>query len=133
MVDVVDEAVERVDALFEAALDIVPLGGGDDARDQVEGENALRALVVAVDVEGDAELEQEPFGGVFVPQQLAAVERVDGVQNEAGVRAHAAAGFEHLVEEAVGLVGGEEHVAPLTRLPVFHGGASERGSAKRKN
>src|SRR5205085_6145515 len=71
VIDIVDEAVERVDALLEAALDVVPLGGADDARDQVEGEDALGALIVAVDVEGDAELQEEPFGGVLVAEKLA--------------------------------------------------------------
>ena len=37
VVDVVDEGVEGVDALLEAAFDAVPLGRGDDPRDEIEG------------------------------------------------------------------------------------------------
>src|SRR5207247_275797 len=37
VINVVNEAVERVNALLEAAIDVVPLGSADDARDQVEG------------------------------------------------------------------------------------------------
>jgi hypothetical protein len=45
VVDVLEEEVEGGDALGEAALDGGPLGGGDDARDRVVGEDALGALV----------------------------------------------------------------------------------------
>ena len=54
MIDVVQEKVERGDALGQAALDQVPFARRDDARDQVERENPLRSLVVVVDREGDA-------------------------------------------------------------------------------
>ena len=83
MVDVVDEEVQGVDALLEAAFDLVPLVGGNDARNEVEREDALGAGGVAVDVEGDAHLQQQPLGGVLVAQQLAVGERFDGVQQQA--------------------------------------------------
>src|SRR6185503_12629152 len=50
VVDVVDELVERVDALLQPALDPVPLLRRDDARHEIEGEGALGAGRVAVDV-----------------------------------------------------------------------------------
>ena len=85
MVDVVDEVVERVDALLEAALDPVPFLGRHDARNQVEGEDAFGAGGVAVDVEGDAQLQQQALGGVLAAQQLPVVERFDGVEQQAGL------------------------------------------------
>ena len=53
-VDVLQEQIQRDDALREPALDAVPLGARNDARNQVEGEQALGAAAVAVDGEGDA-------------------------------------------------------------------------------
>jgi hypothetical protein len=41
VVDVVDEVVERADALRESALDLGPLVGGDDPRHQVEREGPV--------------------------------------------------------------------------------------------
>ena len=54
VIDVVQEQIERGDSLDEAALDEVPFLRGNDARHEVERENALRSLVVVVDREGDA-------------------------------------------------------------------------------
>jgi hypothetical protein len=46
VVDVVDEGVERADALGQPALDRRPLGGGEDPRDEVQGPRAVAALAV---------------------------------------------------------------------------------------
>ena len=46
VVDVVDEVVQRPDALRQAALDRRPLGRGDDARHEVERERAVADRVV---------------------------------------------------------------------------------------
>ncbi len=53
-INVAQEEIQRGDALGEAALDAIPLGGGDEAREKVVGEDALSAFVTAVDGEGDA-------------------------------------------------------------------------------
>ena len=59
MVDVVEEGVERPHALLEPAdsrphsLDI------EDARDDVEGDQPLRGLALAVDGEGDADAAED--------------------------------------------------------------------------
>ena len=45
VVDVVQEEVQRADALLQAAFQQSPFVRRDDARDQVEGENPFRALV----------------------------------------------------------------------------------------
>ena len=82
VIDVVDEGVERVDALLEAAFDAVPFVRRDDARDQVEGEDAFGAGGVAVDVEGDAQLQQQALGGVLVAEQLAIGERLDDLLDQ---------------------------------------------------
>ncbi len=60
-IDVLEEEVERLHPLDEAGLDFGPFGRGDDAGHQVERKDALGALLVTVDGEGDALAEE---GGV---------------------------------------------------------------------
>lgn len=57
-VDVEQEHVERSDALGEASFEVVPLGGGDDSRDEIEREDSFAAFGFAVDVEGDSLVEE---------------------------------------------------------------------------
>ncbi len=85
----------------------LPLGGGDDARDQVEGENALRAGRIAVHVEGDAHLQQQALGGALVAQQVAIREALDGIHQQADVRPRRAVVLEHFVVEVFGPIRGE--------------------------
>ncbi len=112
VVDVVDEGVEGVDALFEAAFDAVPFGRGDDARDQVEGEDAFGAGGIAVDVKRDAELEEEAFGGMFIAEELSGVERLDDFEDQFHVRADTAVALKHFVVEAFRFIRRELHRAP---------------------
>jgi len=81
--------------------------GRNDAGDEVEGENALGALRIAVDVEGDAHLEEEAFGGVLLAEQLAIGEGLDGVERHLDMRARATVGGKHLIVEALSFVAGE--------------------------
>ena len=78
--------------------------GGDDARDQVEGEDAFGPGGVAVDVEGDAHLQQQTLGGVFIAEQLTGVERLDDFLDQLDVRPRRPSRLEHLVVEAFVLV-----------------------------
>ena len=63
-VDVLQKQIQRHHALRQAALDALPFRVRKDARDQIEGKQALGAAAVAVDREGDA-LEQEGKVGQF--------------------------------------------------------------------
>src|SRR5262249_37263725 len=51
VIHVVDEQIERADALVQAAFDDGPFSGRDDARHEIEGKDPLGAGAVAVDVE----------------------------------------------------------------------------------
>jgi hypothetical protein len=104
VIDVVDEGIEGVDALLKSALDVVPLAGGHNPGDQVEGKDALRTGGVAVNVEGDAHLEQQALGGVFVAQQVPVRQGFDGFEQKPGVWTRLAGGIEHLVVKAIGIV-----------------------------
>ena len=57
------EEVEGGDALDQPALDRVPFGGRDDARQQIVGKDAFGAARVAVDGEGDALVQEGEVGG----------------------------------------------------------------------
>ena len=66
VVDVVHEAVERVDALAQPGFELLPFALGNDARDHVERNQPLGAGAVfvlgAVDGEGDADAAKHQFG-----------------------------------------------------------------------
>jgi hypothetical protein len=54
VVDVLEEEIERRDALAKALLKLVPLGAQDDAGQKVRRNDLFRRFLVAVDGEGDA-------------------------------------------------------------------------------
>ena len=62
VVDVVEEPVQRGDALLEALGEHLPLGARDDARNGVERDQALGAGFIAVDGEGDAHSVEQEVG-----------------------------------------------------------------------
>ena len=70
------------------------------------GKDPLGAGRVAVDVEGDAQLQQQALGRLLAALQLAVVERLDGVEQQPRLGARLARRVEHLVVEAVGVVPG---------------------------
>ena len=52
----------RRDPLLQPAGEPLPFGAGQDARDDVEGDDALLGLVLAVDRKGDADAAEEELG-----------------------------------------------------------------------
>ena len=75
-VDVADEEVQGGDALHQPALDALPFRVGDHPRHEVEGEDALDALLGAVDGEGDALVDEREFLQALAAVQLALGERL---------------------------------------------------------
>ncbi len=67
VIDVAQKEIQRRDALRQAAFDVVPLGAGDQARDQVIGKNPLCALSPTVNREGNALIQEGEVGGVLAP------------------------------------------------------------------
>ena len=66
VIDVIEEGVERPHPLLDAAFEEPPLGGGDDARHEVEGDQPLKRILAAVDGEGDAEPAEKNLGLVLL-------------------------------------------------------------------
>src|SRR5271169_2663661 len=70
MINVLEEQIERGDALGEARLDLPPLSASDDARQQVVREDPLGALFTAVNIEGDSLIEEGKICCLLAPPQL---------------------------------------------------------------
>ena len=62
VVDVVEEGVERLDALLDALRQPAPFGARKNARHDVEGDEPLGRLLLAIDGEGDARLAEDALG-----------------------------------------------------------------------
>ena len=104
VVDVGEEGVERVHALDHAALDVIPLLARDDARDEVEREDPLEPLLLAVDREADALVEERGVDRVPPRRELLDAQRRELLGERAVVRPRPAGRLEHLVEERPGLI-----------------------------
>ena len=69
-VDVVDEGVDRHALCSRPCRQIGPFAGGEDARDDVERDDPLGRVLVAIDGEGDAEAAEGGFGGLLAAVEL---------------------------------------------------------------
>ena len=97
MVDVLEEQVERGDALGQPLFDRAPFGRGEDARHQVVGEDPLGALLLAVDREGDALVQERQLGRLLEIAQLVGGQLKHALVERAVGRPRRARGIEHLV------------------------------------
>ena len=102
VIDVMDEAVERRDALHQALFHTGPFVGRDDAGNQVKGDQALGAgtvfVLVAIHGKGDADAPENHFG--LRPAGLHGVCRLLGQPALVGLvmRAHTAGAGVHFVK-----------------------------------
>ncbi len=109
VVEVIDEEVQRVDALLEALFQAGPLGGRDDARHDVEGEDLLQPRLLPIDIESDAHLHQGALGAGLPGGQFAGRQRLDGAGERRDDRAWFSAFSDHLIEESFGVVAIDLH------------------------
>jgi hypothetical protein len=98
LVDVEEEEVERGDALDEPVLEQLPLRGGDDARDEVEGEDALEPFLLPVHRERDALVHEGEALEALAPRDVLERERLEDGDEGGIVRPRRAHAPEHLVE-----------------------------------
>src|SRR5262249_25080951 len=109
VIDVVDEFVQGMNALLQAAFDVVPIGGRNDSWNQVEREDPFRAGRVSINVESDAQLKKQAFGGVFITQKMPVGQRFDRLEKKLDVRPGMPVALEHLVEKPLRPVSGKVH------------------------
>jgi hypothetical protein len=115
-VDVGEEGVERADPLDQTALDPVPLGARHDARNRIEGEDALCAALVGVDGEGDATAEEGAVRELATRAELPLTDRIEQLDDATRLRANLAFAAVELVEGSrERLVGPEDRLAPRSR------------------
>ena len=104
VVQVVDQHVERGDPLPQAALQHLPFVAADDPRHDVERNDPLAALPVAVHVERDAELHHRPVGRPLTADQVVRRDAADAMKERLAIGPRLAGLIEHFVVELVGLV-----------------------------
>ena len=83
---------------------LVPLGAGDDAREEVVGEDFLGAFFAAVDGEGDALVEEAEVGGLLAALDFVLGEGGEVLEQGPVVLAQFILRGEHLVERMIQLV-----------------------------
>jgi len=107
-VDVLQEKIQRHDALRQAAVDSLPFRIRNNAGNQVEGKEPLGASAVAVDRKGDA-LDQEGKVGQLAPfLELLAGHGGEFLEYIDIRRPRLAARTEHLVVEIPRIIAGEQ-------------------------
>jgi hypothetical protein len=118
VVDVIDEVVERADALRQPALDPRPLGGRDDARHEVERERAVAHRSIGVrsgGVERDPLLHEDRVAPAAGRGERVRPELLEGVDERLRVRPGRPVRVQHLVVEALADC---QHAGILTSWPV---------------
>jgi hypothetical protein len=104
VVDVVQEEVERLHPLDQAALEPVPLGAGNHARDQVEREDPLEPLLLSVDREADPLVHERELDRAPALLELLEAEPAELHGEGTIVRPRRSDRREHLVVEGAGIV-----------------------------
>ena len=104
VVDVVQEEIERGDALDQSLFDGLPFGVGNDARHEVEREDPLGPLIVIVDREGDATPHEGQVDRSLLPLVLCLVEMFQVLGDSSIVGADGPRFIEHLVTKITAVV-----------------------------
>ena len=104
VIDVLEEQIQGRDTLRQAALNARPFLLGEDARQRIVGEDALGALLAAVDGEGDSLMQEGKIGDLLAAAQLARLQAQNAAIQPVIVRTHHPVRGDHLVVCGVQLV-----------------------------
>src|SRR6266568_2701945 len=115
MINVVNEQVQRVDALLETLLDPAPFGGRNNPRQNIEREDFFHSRLLPIHVEGDAHLQQRSFGCPLAIKDFVFRQGLQGVEQAARRCAWPCRRSEHFVEELADFVIVEAHKSTCTR------------------
>ena len=80
MVDVIDETVERAQALGETSLDPAPLRSPQDAWDDVKGPLAVDVGTITVDREGDTQCADRMLSRLAAIEQLGTIQAIEELE-----------------------------------------------------
>src|SRR5207248_2622330 len=108
VIDVVQEKIERGNSLLQTALDLFPFLSGNNSRDEIEGENPLSALSVAVNREGDALAQESERGQVTFAIEFSFRQLGETLQQTLIMGPGPARHGKHLIIEFARIVAGEE-------------------------
>ena len=108
VVDVLQEQVDGRQALRQAVDERLPLGGGDDPRQEIERKDTLGAFFVAVDGEGDALGEERLVGLDLSQPELARRRHAELVEKGTVWLPGITGGVEHLVVAGAGVIAGKQ-------------------------
>ena len=114
LVDVLEEHVQRGEPLNQPALDRLPFVRRDDARQQIVGKDALGALVVAVDREGHALMQERAVGILLAVAQIRRRQLEQAAMQRLVRLARLARSIEHLVVAVVECVSENRPSRPRT-------------------
>src|SRR5579862_1258512 len=104
VVDVVEEKVERGDALDESAFEKFPFLGRDDARHEVERKNAFGAARIAIDVERYALAQKREINGIAFGVKIVFSQAIESGLQLLVMAQNASIAAEHFVEKAVYMI-----------------------------
>ena len=102
VIDVVEEDVDRLHPLDAAALHEFPFGPGENARDEIEGDQPLGRAAFGIDREGDAEPAEQLLRRRLLCHQGLDGEIVEQLGKVGVGRSHRAVGLAHLIKKSAG-------------------------------
>ena len=104
MIHIVEKQVERLDALLEAALDPFPLRRLHHARQHVKRPDFFRRGLIAIDVKGDAHMQQGAFSSLLAAVHLSVRQRTDQPRQECCFRPRTPVRQKHFIVKSIGIV-----------------------------
>ena len=105
IVNVLDEFIEGEDPLLQPAFDLLPVVGGNDAGNNVEGKDFLHTFVATVNIEGNAHFKEQGFGRLLAQGQIPRRQRLDFVHQQPGADAGLTAGVDQFIVKITRVVG----------------------------
>src|SRR5438128_2331767 len=109
VINIVNEDIERMNALPKTALDYSPFIRSDDSGNDVEWKDPLGARLIAINVESDANAEQRLLGRLLIEPEFSVIERGDSLKQQTRARSRHAIRFEHLVVKTTRSVSVKKH------------------------
>ncbi len=117
VVDVVEEAIQRRDALNAATLDVRPIVAREYSRDHVEGQHSVDRIAVTVDGERDTKVVELAVARLCAPLKGRDLHVAHPIADRIGVRGGVSAAAEHLAEESCAIVVGEKPFGTVGQRP----------------